>query len=285
MSDPTLESTRTRWLTDRTIGITGIIIGVVSILVSIALGYYFYRSSLESRQLKYAIDPVRTAIVNSSQSSDLSVLYRGNIVRGGNLSSIRVYMWNEGKKPIIAASQDILRPIQLRFSEDIEILDARVLSVSRPEANLKVAINDAAKNLLDVWFSILENNDGASIQLIFVGSPTANLVVDGSIVGQSEVQEEKLYQNDKDAPLLYQAKNFRILDFMPLILPIMFIALVELFIKRWDIAGRKLRFIKIGGGLIIMAVISAMILYAQQEKQYSPYLDIPKNIIRSSGAE
>jgi hypothetical protein len=285
MSDPTLESTRTRWLTDRTIGITGIIIGVVSILVSIALGYYFYRSSLESRQLKYAIDPVRTAIVNSSQSSDLSVLYRGNIVRGGNLSSIRVYMWNEGKKPIIAASQDILRPIQLRFSEDIEILDARVLSVSRPEANLKVAINDAAKNLLDVWFSILENNDGASIQLIFVGSPTANLVVDGSIVGQSEVQEEKLYQNEKDAPLLYQAKNFRILDFMPLILPIMFIALVELFIKRWDIAGRKLRFIKIGGGLIIMAVISAMILYAQQEKQYSPYLDIPKNIIRSSGAE
>jgi hypothetical protein len=90
---------------------------------------------------------------------------------------------------------------------EVEILDERVLQVSRAETGFKIAVDQTDKNILDIEFSILESGDGAAIQIIYAGSPSTTFAMDGSIVGQPNPHEEPLYSNEKDDPLFHQIKN------------------------------------------------------------------------------
>jgi hypothetical protein len=164
MVEPTPSALKRAWISDRTIGFAGVVIGIVSIVVSAAIGYYFYQKSTEYRRLTFAVNPIRTTIVNSSISSDLSVLYKGNVVHGSNLSSIRLYVWNQGNKPIIPTAHDILRPIRLSFIGAVEILDHRILQISGPEIGFGINNDPSSKDSLEIDFTILESGDGAYTQ-------------------------------------------------------------------------------------------------------------------------
>jgi hypothetical protein len=263
-------SQRKRWISDRSIGIAGVVIGILSIIVGLAFSYYFYKRSIEYRNLTFAIDPVRTAIVNSAEASDLTVLYKGNPVRNVDLSSIRVYVWNQGNKPIIAAARDVLRPIRFLFSGDAEIIDYRIVKISRPETEFTVDINPNEKRTLKIKFSILENNDGSAIQIIYAGRRNTGLNLDGSIVGQPEIRETPLYQSESARSLPYKVASF----ILGIIGGVGIIIIAESIRRNLAI---RLRIILIMGGLgVIIAAVGAGV-YLQPA--LAPYSEIPKSIV------
>src|ERR1035437_2143220 len=86
------------------VSLTSFAIGVVSL----ALGIYFGVISLRSRELSYEVNPTRTIVVKSGQSSDLNVLYKGQPV-SSDVTAIQVVIWNNGNESI--RPENLLTPI------------------------------------------------------------------------------------------------------------------------------------------------------------------------------
>jgi hypothetical protein len=119
----------------------------------------------------------------------LKVLRENNTPIDSNITSLRFYLWNNGKASI--RSENILKPLTFSIDDpNGEILDYKILKVSRPDIvlpNLKRDDNSPAKSLL-LNFNILEANDGFTGQIIFAGNPSSNLQASGAIEGVREIQ-------------------------------------------------------------------------------------------------
>jgi hypothetical protein len=101
-------------------------------------------------------------------TSPLQVLYQGHPVGNTNVVEVVLYFWNGGKLPI--------------RTEDV--LESRVLHISRSVTKFEIhPVSESAKNVLPMSFGILENDDGAAIQLIYAGKSDTAITVSGTIVG------------------------------------------------------------------------------------------------------
>lgn len=155
-------------------------------LVSVPLAIYFYYQSVSERAPMYYVSPQRTRIVDTSipAPSQLQVLYRGKDLNA-NVSAVTLYIWNDGKLPIKA--EDVLEPLKVQLEAGCEILDARLLKVSRTLTNLaKGEVPETEKNSISMSFRILERGDGAALQIIYTGKPDTAVSVKGAIVGAGE---------------------------------------------------------------------------------------------------
>ena len=186
-------------ISDRSLAILGLVVGVVLGLGGIISGYYFYIQSIQERIPTFLISPVRASIVKSDSNdlTDLSVLYKGKPIIPKNVVAVRIYMWNSGKLPILKS--DILRPIQLMFPNDAKILDYRILKYSREVDNIKInSINGS--NMLDLTFDILEHNDGVAIQVIYAGPLNAKIDIVGTVIGVPTLYLQTAYTSKHDMP-------------------------------------------------------------------------------------
>jgi hypothetical protein len=147
-------------------------------LISVPLAIFLYLQSVAERAPTYYVSPHRARIVDTSLSAPLQVQYKGKDLNS-DVTAATVYVWNNGKLPIKA--EDVLEPITVQLEEGCQILDSRLLKVSRPVT--KLAIADPVKNTLPVSFNILERGDGAAIQIIYAGKPDTTIVVRGTVVG------------------------------------------------------------------------------------------------------
>ena len=95
-------------LSDRSIALTAVVVGIAFGIGGIISGYYFYEKSIRERLPVVSVDPVRTNIVNSADLSDLTILYHGDPIKQTSVTSLRIYFWNRGDLPIIKAAHDIL---------------------------------------------------------------------------------------------------------------------------------------------------------------------------------
>jgi hypothetical protein len=156
--------------------------------ISLGLAIYFHYQSVQERVPTYYVSPTRARIVDTSIPAppQLQVLYKGKALNA-NVSAAVVYFWNDGKLPIKA--EDVLEPLKIELDPACEIIDARILKVSRDVTKFTKGEVSAAKNVLPVSFGILERNDGAQIQIIFTGRPEARVSVSGTIVGASQIRE------------------------------------------------------------------------------------------------
>lgn len=166
----------------RAVEITSFVVGVLGF----ALAFYWHAESVQERIPAYYVSPERTTIVDTSvpTPSPLQILYKGKAVNQ-NVTGVLVYLWNEGKLPIRA--EDVLEPIKVQLSPGCEILDVRVMNVSRLVTKLGIGdVNESAKNSLPVIFSILEQSDGLALQIIYAGPSKADVSVVGTVVGARE---------------------------------------------------------------------------------------------------
>src|SRR5216683_2635049 len=149
-------------------------VGPVIGLTGLTLALYFHAQSIQERSPTFYVSPQRAVIVDARRptSSDLQILYRGKLV-ATSVTTVTVYLWNEGRMPIRA--NDVLGgPVAIELAAGAEILEVRVLKVSRPVIQFSQAgVSDKAKNQLPVSFDILEQHDGAAIQLTYSGDPSA----------------------------------------------------------------------------------------------------------------
>jgi hypothetical protein len=151
-------------ISDRSLAIVSLVAGVILGLGGILSGYYFYIQSIQERIPTFLISPVRASIVKSDSNdlTDLSILYKGKPVQK-NVVAVRIYMWNGGNLPIMKS--DILRPIRIVFPEDAKILDYKILKHSRDVSNIEITSTNYSN--VNLYFDILEHNDGVAIQVIY----------------------------------------------------------------------------------------------------------------------
>jgi len=164
-------------------------LGIAGIFIGIALACYFHRVSIASRKPCFLIDTQRTIIVDSKHFSEtpLQVVRSDGSKIKGDITSVRFYFYNNGKKSIRPAN--ILVPLVVSLKDkNGEILDYKILKTSREVVQPMIDRDSTnPKQNLTISFNILEQNDGLTCQLIFTGNPNAGFKISGTIEGVKDI--------------------------------------------------------------------------------------------------
>jgi hypothetical protein len=168
----------TRWFNHNPlVGPVTFLLGVLSFGATV----YFGVAGFKTKELSLYVNPSKTTIVKSGQSSDLHVLYRGKDV-STDVTALQVELWNAGKESI--RPEHVLSPITLETSPKVPILEARIRHVSRPFTQIVVDQTQIADGKVTVSWKILEHNDAAVIQFILAGPTETSIRPSGSLEGQ-----------------------------------------------------------------------------------------------------
>ena len=162
------------------VGLLGIIGSIASI---IGLGYAIW-PTLPKRELTYSVQPIRTAIVEVNQASDIAVTYKGRPITG-DLIAAQVAIFNSGQEPI--RHEDILSPMMLVVSNG-SIIERSFSTPPLAGTEFQLDTNLASGRLALDW-KILEKGDKPVIQIVYVGKRDLAIVVQGRIVGQSSPKQ------------------------------------------------------------------------------------------------
>ena len=159
------------------------IVTVLSVIVAIVVPLEIWAASRGGPDLVYAVNPIYTRVVTAGQSSEISVQYHGTNLGGSNVTAVQVAIWNRGKESI--QQGDILQDITIRTDPPSLILEASLRTQSRGVVGFVLGNSSVslANGELPVSWRILELNDGASIQLIYLGSDSVRLSVGGVVRG------------------------------------------------------------------------------------------------------
>ena len=150
-------------------------------MISLALTIYFGVASFRSRELSFYVNPTKTTIVKSGQSSDLHVVQgpkrfdRRDGIAGCDL---------ECGQGIRTRPEHVLAPIILSTSPKVPILEVRIRHISRPVTEIVVDTGKLAEGIVPLSWKILEHNDGAIIQMIVAGPDKTTVKIDGIVEGQ-----------------------------------------------------------------------------------------------------
>jgi hypothetical protein len=164
------------------ITILGFVFGIIGIRLSCA--------SQEKRDLAYAVNPIHPIVVSSQQCGDIEVSYRGEKLGCVDISVAQVVVLNTGNQSI--EQTDFLKNgVYIQATPNVKVLDASVIKVSRNRVEFDLVYPQ------DLWESghvpinwrILEPNDGAMIQLIYLGLPDVEFDVIGEIKEISTIRQ------------------------------------------------------------------------------------------------
>ena len=159
----------------------GLLIGFIGLL----WGVYSHVASRSYREPVFLEDSTRMRILDRERVDEAPIQVFDNEGEEitTDLTAVRFYFWNDGKRPI--HREDVLKPIRINLlQENTDILDFHFLKTSRDvtELSLERAPSSPAHGL-NVSFSILEQNDGGVGQIIYAGPPDTNLELSGVIEG------------------------------------------------------------------------------------------------------
>lgn len=163
-----------------------LILAVIAIIVTIVL---FFVSQTE-RELVYAVNPVKTRVVTMGQATGLEVTHNRVELGDVDVTAAQVAIWNSGDESI--RKENILKEVVIYTNPSVRILEASISNSSRELDILKFYIIESPELLeigeVPVSWDILEKDDGASVQLIYLGPPEVEILVDGLIEGSGFVK-------------------------------------------------------------------------------------------------
>jgi hypothetical protein len=159
-------------------------VGTVASVLGVVLAVVLYLAAIRTRELSLYVNPSKTTLVKSGQSSDLHVLYRGNDV-STDVTALQVELWNAGKESIRPAH--VLSPIVLETTPRVPILEARIRHTSRSVTEIVLDQTHIADGKVTVSWKILEHNDGAVIQFILAAPTETSIRASGALEGQGRV--------------------------------------------------------------------------------------------------
>lgn len=165
-----------------------LIFAVLGIVLAVVIPIVVSKASNRERDLVYAVNPVYTRIVTAGQASNLEVRYGGVSLGDANVTAVQIAIWNKGKESI--RPENVLENIVIYTDPPSPILGADIRTQSRAvvQFTLPDSSDSLAKGELQVSWRILEQDDGASIQLIFLGSDNVNVLVRGAVEGEKQIQ-------------------------------------------------------------------------------------------------
>jgi hypothetical protein len=157
---------------------------VLSCVVAIFIGYFFYILGDKSPHLAFRASPVRSSIVSAGGMSDLSVSFREKKVTG-DLTVMQVAIWNEGRGSI--RHENILEPITISAGTNVPIFSATIRTATRGVVGFNLITNELSNGKLSFDWKIMEHNDGASVQILYGGNQDVKFKSEGIIEGQHSI--------------------------------------------------------------------------------------------------
>lgn len=184
-----MEYLKKNWL-----NIISLLVGVLGIISS----YYFYSISYEEKE---------PTIIEGQNTLIFSPSFRGSAQQFSlvdNVTDVKIsknvylqelYFWNKGRETI--RNSDILSPITLFYSDGSQIIDVQVVESTRPSIVKAEAQSKADK--VELGFSILEENDGFKVQVVYAADESQVSKIGGDIEGVgkfyqvADLTTEKMY--------------------------------------------------------------------------------------------
>jgi hypothetical protein len=163
------------------IGFLGAIASIVALPIAI---WFAIWPTIPKGELTYAIQPVRTAFVQVSHPSDITVLYKGKPIKG-DLSAAQIMISNSGAQPIMA--NDIRVPISIVVS-NAEVLECSFSTAPLSGSGFILATN-LPNNHVNLGWDIFEHANKPIIQIVYAGMRDAPIALEGRITDQAEPKE------------------------------------------------------------------------------------------------
>jgi hypothetical protein len=160
--------------TDTILAIAGLTVSAIGIPAA----YFFARRSRQRPRIESAVDfdllldPARRINVGGV------ITYAGRRVT--RLSRSIVAIWNERGDTVRRADIVDDDPLRIALAPDDQILQARLLFVSRPQCEIDLLL-DATQSSVGIQFDFLDEGDGALLELIHEGTDAPDIV--GTIRG------------------------------------------------------------------------------------------------------
>jgi hypothetical protein len=161
------------------------VVGSIASIISVVLAVYFFLASRETRELTYFVHPVKSIIVSSGKSSQISVAHENESITT-DVTATQIAFWNAGRESI--RKDNVLRPFVIKVGDQVPILETRIRKKSREVVEILIDEEKAQQGELSIGWNILEQYDGAAIQLVFAGPPDTRITADAVIEGQSGVE-------------------------------------------------------------------------------------------------
>ena len=145
-------------------GWVGSLIGLLG-LIGFVITLFLYRASRIGPRLVYKYEALRL-IGDSEQElpEDITILFRDKKVQ--RLTKTRIILWNSGKATLTGDNIVVDDPLRLEFSENSEVLSARILNFTRQANKVTVNIHPHYQNQVICSFDYLDANDGAVIEIL-----------------------------------------------------------------------------------------------------------------------
>lgn len=164
-----------------------VISSIISIVITLVFGYYFMYVGHRKREPTFYVDPTRTTILDKENAANAPLLLlksNGDTIIS-DVTSVYFYFFNQGEETI--KQENIYSPLKIVLGDNAEILDFKVLKVTRPVSGI-VVTRDTLGQTLTINLKALENNDGFSGQLIFEGNKDTAIRLDGGIDGVKQFE-------------------------------------------------------------------------------------------------
>lgn len=158
----------------------GFIVGVISLVFA---GFVWWDSN-SVPLLSAKIHAIRTILVSPEGVQSLKIFADDKPIKGP-VTAVQVALWNAGKAPI--KGEDILTPIRIEAIPKTTILSARVIRQTRDLVGLTIDQSTSSEGTLTAHFRILESNDGAVVQITYMGDETVAFNTTGALIGQQKI--------------------------------------------------------------------------------------------------
>lgn len=234
----------------------GLFIGILGILFSV----YTYLATRVYREPMFVVDPSRTVILHADtvSTAPIRVLKSNGEEIKSDLTTIKFFFWNNG--PLAIKRDNILRNLIISLdAPGGEIIDYRILKVSREINKCEISPVLGANKKLKINFLILEEGDGLSGQIMYEGPRDAGLKISGVIEGVPRILTNPLVEKKR---FWYEYPK-KLLIFSIFIAAICFLTIgIPWVVEKVDKKIQSIVLKKIVTGLGILIIIAGLAILA-----------------------
>lgn len=158
----------------------------IATVLGLILSIYFYVRSTKKRDLVYYVNPAQAIVVKTGESSGLHVFY-GSHELTSDVTAAQIAVWNQGNDSI--RPDNVLEQVAIRTKPSVPILEASIRKKSRDVIDVSLDQSRLSDGVVGVRWNILEQNDGAVIQIVYAGAPSNEIHTSGVVEGQGNIRQ------------------------------------------------------------------------------------------------
>lgn len=240
-------------------------VGSVASIIGLVLAVYFFLQSQQRRELLYLVSPAKAVIVKAGQLSKLAVTLDGKSI-DTDVTAAQLAFWNQGNQAI--RREHILRPLTLRTAPATPIIDATVRKTSREVVQIDLDKSRLQDGELSISWNILEQGDGAIVQVVFAGPAAVDIPASATIEGQHTIRTVHASSLDRPSEKgsIERSRFFRIVGWVYICLGISTAAMGYYTLRRYP-SGRASGFrwlVRVGMPILIAAMGVFTLFFFQQ---------------------